>query len=209
MCLINYSIWIMEQRKNFIVYGSGRTGSHWVESILIGLLAPTSFRYANCTMLPSGWIYHTNNIDELLAIPREIRDSVTLVVCDRSNYFDAAISYYVAKHTGEFFVYTDTPVAPFNVDPKDFTTLLHGLHVTYRLVDSEVKPKYGSAICIDYNSLVGADVPEKYVADKLGIDYTENSEYTHQSIKNTRNYKELILNWDQLVDVYQNYTVDQ
>jgi LPS sulfotransferase NodH len=199
----------VEQRKNFIVYGSGRTGSHWVESILIGLLAPTSFRYANCSLLPGGWIYHTNNIEELLAIHQEIKDSVTLVVCDRSNYFDAAISYYVAKRTGEFFVYTDAPVAPFNVDPEDFATLLHGLHVTYRLVDSEVRPRYNSVVRIDYNSLVAAAVPEKYVADQLGIDYTENSEYTNQSIKNTRNYKELVLNWDQLVDIYQNYTVDQ
>jgi hypothetical protein len=199
----------MAQRKNFIVYGPGRTGSHWVESILIGLLAPTSFRYANCSLLPGGWIYHTNNIDELLAIPREIRDSVTLVVCDRSNYFDAVISYCVAKHTDEFFVYTDTPVASFNVDPKDFVTLLHGLNVAYRLVDSEVSPRYNSIIRIDYNSLLAAAVPAKYVAGQLGIGYTENFEYTHQSIKNTRNYKELVLNWDQLVDIYQRYTVDQ
>ena len=199
----------MVQRKNFVVYGSGRTGSHWVESILIGLLAPTSFRYANCSLLPGGWIYHTNNIDELLAMPREIRDSVTLVVCDRSNYFDAAVSYVVAKHTNEFFVYTDTPVAPFNVDPDDFTNLLHGLHTTHQLVDSEVIPSYNRVIRIDYNSLVAAATPEKYVADQLGIEYTVNSEYTHQSVKNPRNYKDLILNWEDLHQLYQEWLVDQ
>ena len=198
----------MKQYKNFVIYGPARTGSHWVESNLIGLLAPTSFRYSNCSLLPDGWIYHTNHIDELLAVPREIRNSVTLVICDRSNYFDAAVSYFVAKHTNEFFVYTDAPVAPFNVDPDDFTNLLHGLHVTYRLIDSEVIPRYNSVIHIDYNSLVAAAVPEKYVADQLGIDYTINSEYTHQSVKNPRNYKDLILNWQDLHQLYQEWLVD-
>jgi hypothetical protein len=197
------------QRKNFVVYGPGRTGSHWVESILIGLLAPTSFRYSDCSLLPGGWIYHTNRIDKLLAMPREIRDSVTLVVCNRSNYFDAAVSYVVAKHTNEFFVYTDTLVAPFNVDPDDFTNLLHGLHTTHQLVDSEVIPSYNRVIRIDYNSLVAAAIPEKYVADQLGIDYTVNSEYTHQSVKNPRNYKDLILNWEDLHQLYQEWLVDQ
>jgi hypothetical protein len=197
------------QRKNFVVYGPGRTGSHWVESILIGLLAPTSFRYSDCSLLPGGWIYHTNRIDKLLAMPREIRDSVTLVVCNRSNYFDAAVSYVVAKHTNEFFVYTDTLVAPFNVDPDDFTNLLHGLHTTHQLVDSEVIPSYNRVIRIDYNSLVAAAIPEKYVADQLGIDYTVNSEYTHKSVKNPRNYKDLILNWEDLHQLYQEWLVDQ
>ena len=199
----------MERYKNFVIYGPGRTGSHWVESILIELLAPTSFRYANCSLLPGGWIYHTNNIDELLAMPREMRDSVTLVVCDRSNYFDVAVSYVVAKHTNEFFVYTDTPVPPFSVVPDDFTNLLHGLHITQQLADSEVIPMYNSVIRIDYNSLVAAAVPEKYVASQLGIDYTVNSEYTHRSIKNPRNYKELILNWEDLHQLYQEWVVDQ
>jgi hypothetical protein len=115
----------------------------------------------------------------------------------------------VAKHTNEFFVYTDTPVPQFNVDPNDFTNLLHGLHITYQLVDSEVMPMYNSMIRIDYNSLVAAAVPEKYVADQLGIDYTVNSEYTHQSIKNPRNYKDLILNWEELHQLYQEWLVDQ
>ena len=199
----------MEQRKNFVIYGTGRTGSHWVESILIGLLAPTSFRYSNCSLLPGGWIYHTNHIDELLAIPREIRDSVTLIICDRSNYFDATISYAVAKHTNEFFTYTDTPVAPFNVDPDDFTKSLCGRQKTHQRVGFAVIPRYNSVIRIEYNSLVAAAVPEKYVADQLGIDYIVNSEYTHQSIKNPRNYKDLILNWEDLHQLYQEWLVDQ
>jgi hypothetical protein len=140
---------------------------------------------------------------------REMRDSVTLVVCDRSNYFDAAISYCVAKHTDEFFIYSDKHVNPFNVDPVEFEVLLHGLHVTYQLIDSDVKPMYRSVVQIDYTNLVTAAVPEQYVADRLGIDYTGNTKYAYQSIKNTRNYKDLVLNWDQLFDIYQNYTVDR
>ena len=142
-------------------------------------------------------------------MPREIRDSVTLVVCDRSNYFDAAVSYMVAKHTNEFFTYTDAPVAPFNVDPGDFTNSLCGQHLACQRVDFAVIPRYNSVIRIDYDSLVAAAVPEKYVADQLGIDYTVNSEYTHQSVKNPRNYKELILNWEDLHQLYQEWLVDQ
>jgi hypothetical protein len=95
------------------------------------------------------------------------------------------------------------------VDPDNFTSSLYGLHDNYQLVNSEVTPRYNSVIRIDYNSLVAAAVPEKYVADQLGIDYTVNSEYTHQSIKNPRNYKDLILNWEELHQVYQKWLVDQ
>jgi hypothetical protein len=96
---------------------------------------------------------------------------------------------------------------PFKVDPADFTNSLRGQDLAYQLVNSEVMPRYNSVIRIDYNSLVAAAVPEKYVADQLGINYVTNLEYHNNSIKNPRNYKDLILNWEELHQVYQKWLV--
>ena len=200
----------VERYKNFVIYGPGRTGSHWVESILIGLIAPASFRQGNFSLLPNEWIYHTNQLHECTGLPREIRDSVTLIVCNRSNHFDTAISHMIARHTDEWFVYTDKPVDPFNVDPEEFTYLLHAQRDSYWAVKLALEPMFSHIIHINYDKLAAADSPEKHVADLLGIEYTVNStQYMHLSVKNTRNYKELILNWDQLVDIFQNYLVDR
>ena len=200
----------MEQHKNFVVYGPGRTGSHWVESIVIGQVSPAEFNYKSCHFFPDGWIYHSNSIDELLTVPREVRNSVTLIVCDRSNYFDAAVSYFVAEHTDEWFIYTDKPVVPFNVDSDAFISVLDGLYTACQLIKSRVEPMYNRMIRVDYDQLVSAAIPEKYVADLLSIDYIAESLHTRNSFrnKNTRKYQELVLNWNQLVDIYQNHTVD-
>lgn len=201
--------------ENFIIYGPGRTGSHWVESIMIGLLAPTVplaptavIRYLGYSLLPNGWIYHTNNLQELLEMPEKIRDCATLIVCERKNYFATAISNVVARHTDEWYHYTDKPVAPFHVDPKNFTHILGWLGESHQSIRSDLMPAYNRMIFIDYDSLTSTAVPEKYIAEQLKIEYSPNPIY-QVSLKNPRNYKELILNWDQLVDIYQNYLVDQ
>ena len=192
----------MEQYKNFVVYGPGRTGSHWVESLLIGLFDVTHYRHGQCSMLIDRWIYHTNNISDLIDIPREIRDSITLLVCDRSSIFDTAISYIVAKETTEFFLYSDKTIDPFRIDPGYFKELLDNYQFNLDEFNRTVAPIYSSVIRIDYDALSTAKVPEKYIADQLGVNYVTNLDYQHGSIKNPRNYKELILNWEELHQLF-------
>lgn len=199
----------MERYKNFVVYGPGRTGSHWIESLLIGLFGTAHYRNNACCMLDNHWVYHTNYIPDLLEIPRELRDSITLIVCDRSNAFDAIISYAVATKTTEFFSYTDKIVTPFYIESGHVKNLLDSHQFTLTEFTRLIVPLYSSVIRIDYESLSKSEIPEKYLADQLGIDYRVNLEYHHNSIKNIRNYKDVILNWEELHQVYEKWLVDQ
>jgi hypothetical protein len=193
----------VEKYKNFVVYGPGRTGSHWVESLLIGLFNTVHYRSNQFCVLADHWIYHTNNLSDLIDIPREMRDSITLIVCDRANEFDRLISYIIAVKTTEFFKYSDKTITPFRVDPEYFKSLLESHQFTLDEFNRTVVPCYHSIIRIDYDALANAAVPEQYIADQLGINYVTNLDYQHDSIKNIRNYKDLILNWEELHQIYQ------
>jgi hypothetical protein len=199
----------VERCKNFVVYGPGRTGSHWVEALLIGLFNTVHYRNKQFCVLADHWIYHTNNFIDLLDIPREMRDSITVIVCDRANEFDRLISHIMAIETTEFFSYTDKIITPFYIDPNYFKSLLDDHRFTLNEFNRTVVPCYNRIIRIDYDAVVGAAEPEQYIADQLGIDYQVNLDYHHGSIKNTRNYKDFILNWEELHQLYQKWSVDQ
>ena len=192
--------------KNFIVFGpGGRCGSHWVETTLKNIVGATH-TIGTFTMLSTGWIYHTNGKDDLLEMPSEIKNSATLVYCVRKNYFEVAISFLVAEITDEWFHYTSKTVEPFVVDTARFKTLLNDIH-RYRTKEilEDILPLFTNLVTIDYDRLISSAIPEKYIADQLGIDYDLNYQQSDSvlSNKNTRNYKELILNWDELVDIYK------
>jgi len=188
------------------VFGpGGRCGSHWVETTLKNIVGATH-TIGTFTMLSTGWIYHTNGKDDLLEMPSEIKNSATLVYCVRKNYFEVAISFLVAEITDEWFHYTSKTVEPFVVDTARFKTLLNDIH-RYRTKEilEDILPLFTNLVTIDYDRLISSAIPEKYIADQLGIDYDLNYQQSDSvlSNKNTRNYKELILNWDELVDIYK------
>ena len=199
--------------KNFIVFGpSGRCGSHWVETMLKNLVgAPHTV--GPLTLLPTGWIYHTNGKADLLEMPSEIKNSATLVHCVRKNHFDVVISFLVAEITGEWFHYTSKTVEPFVVDTVRFQTLIDDLqYFQTKEIPEDILPLFNNLITIDFDNLISSAIPEKYVADQLSIDYDVNKNYQQSnpvsSNKNTRNYKELILNWNELVDIYKVFSAD-
>jgi len=208
-CPINYSTWTVERYKNFVVYGPGRTGSHWIESLLIGLFPTVHYRKDQFCVLADRWIYHTNHHPDLLDIPREMRDSITLIVCDRANKFDRLISYIMAINTTEFGDYTDKIIEPFCVDPDYFNSMAKDYQYWLDEFNRTIVPCYNSIIRIEYDLVASAAVPAQYIAGLLGINYQENPDYHHVSIKNIRNYKELILNWEELHQIYQEWPVDQ
>lgn len=191
--------------KNFIVFGpGGRCGSHWVEAMLKNLFGATH-TVDSFTPLTTGWIYHTNGTTGLLEMPSEIRNSATLIYCVRKNYFDVAISFLVAEITDEWFTYTSKTVEPFVVNTVRFQTLINELqYFQTKEIPTNILPLFNNLITIDFDNLISSVIPEKYIADQLGIDYDVDKNYYQldsvSSNKNTRNYKELILNWDELVD---------
>ena len=195
--------------KNFIVFGpSGRCGSHWVETMLKNLCSAITHTVGPLTLLPTGWIYHTNGKDDLLEMPSEIKNSATLVHCVRKNHFDVVISFLVAEITDEWFHYTSKTVEPFVVDTVKFCTLIDDLYYYQtKEVPEDILPLFTNLVTIDFDHLISAAIPEKYIADRLGIDYDADKNYglpgSAQRHKNPRNYKELIRNWDELVDIYK------
>jgi hypothetical protein len=200
-------------QNNFVVYGpGGRCGSHWVETLLRNLFGVT-YTANHFTPLLSGWIYHTNNKPDLSEMPRPIRDSVTLVYCVRKNYFDVAISFLVAENSGEWYFYTSKTIEPFMVDPDRFRKMVKDLYYLQTVeIKEDILPLFPDRVTIDYDNLLSAAIPEKYIADQLGIDYDANKNYDQSGFalrnKNPRNYKDLIVNWDELVDIYKVFSVD-
>jgi hypothetical protein len=199
----------MEKYKNFVVYGPGRTGSHWVENLLVGLFPTVHYRKDQFCVFSDHWIYHTNNFMDLIDIPREMRDSITLIVCDRANTFDRLISYIVAIKTTEFFYYTAKIIEPFRVDPESFKDLSRSHQLYLDEFNRTILPIYNNVIRIDYDVVASAAVPAQYIADQLGVAHQVRSDYHHGSIKNIRNYKDLILNWEELHQIHQEWPVDQ
>jgi len=201
-------------QNNFIVFGpGGRCGSHWVETLLSNLLGE-SYTVGHFTSLLPGWIYHTNGISEVLNMPSEIKNSVTLIYCVRKNYFDATISFLVAEITDEWHHYTNKTVEPFVVDTVRFRKLINDLHyVRTKQVPEDILPLFTNSVTVDYDQLISAAIPEKYIAAQLGMDYDTNKNYgqpdSGPSHKNPRNYKDLILNWDQLVEIYKVLSAEQ
>jgi hypothetical protein len=196
-------------KNNFVVFGpGGRCGSHWVETLLKNLLGVWC-TYDSFTPTPTGWIYHTNREEDLLEMPSEIRDSVTLVYCVRKNYFDVAVSKMMAEISDEWFHYTNKTIEPFVADTARFKWLIDDLQsLETKRVPENILPLFNNPITIVFDNLIKAEIPEKYVADQLGIDYVVDDKHCQPSYKNTRNYKDLILNWDELVDIYAVFLTD-
>ena len=194
----------MNKLKNAVIFGVGRCGSHWVESIMIDLLGGTGRSNNNVQLMPHGWILHTHDIDYLLRYPREIREETMLISCYRENKFDQIISYLVAQKTNEWFVYSDKQIAPFTIDPSEFEDVLVG--VTSENEDySQLSTLWPNFFEIKYEDLVNSEIPEKYVAKCLGLKYKKTQGWAQcGSNKNPRNYKDLILNWNELNAMFNN-----
>lgn len=193
------------QNSNFIVFGpGGRCGSHWVCTLIKNIFTP-AIQLAEHTFFATGWIFHTNGLTDLLEMPSELRNSTTLIYCVRHNYFDTVISFLVAEITNEWHLYTSKSVEPFVVDPVRFQTLIDDLQYYHTTIKRNILPLFNNLITIEFDTLINSDIPLKYVADQLGIDHDRNYQQSNSilSNKNTRNYKELILNWTELVTIYE------
>ena len=197
-------------QKNFIVFGpGGRCGSHWVETTLKNLFGVTH-TIDGFTPLPNGWILHTNGPTDLLGMSSDIKNSATVIYCVRKNYFDVVISFLIAEITDEWSAYTSKTVEPFVVDTVRFQKLIKDLYYLQTVeIPNDILPLFTDYVTIDYDNLISSAIPEKYMADQLGIDYDVNKHYQQSSSnKNTRIYKDLILNWDELVDIYKVFSAD-
>ena len=195
----------MNKLKNAVIFSVGRCGSHWVESIVIDLLGGIGRSHNDIHIMPHGWILHTHDIDHLLRYPQEVREKTMLISCYRENKFDQTISYLVAQKTNEWFVYSDKQIAPFTIDPSEFEAVLVG--ITSENEDyGQLSTLWPNFFEIKYEDLVNSKIPEKHVAKCLGMKYKKTQGWAQRgSKKNLRNYKDLILNWNELLEIYEKY----
>ena len=196
----------MNKLKNAVIFSLGRCGSHWVTSIMIDLLGGISRGHNDIQMMPHGWILHTHDIDYLLLrYPQEIREETMLIACYRENKFDWLISHYVAQQTNEWYVYSDKQIAPFTINPIEFEAKI--VDTTYENENhGQLSTLWPNFFEIKYEDLVNSEIPEKYVAKCLGLEYKKTQGWSQQgSRKNPRNYQNLVLNWNELVAISKKY----
>ncbi len=194
----------MNELKNAVIFGLGRCGSHWVESIMIDLLGGVGRDYYSTQLMPHGWILHTHDIDYLLRYPQEVREKTMLISCYRENKFDQTISYYVAQQTNEWYLYSDKQIAPFTINPSKFEAEIIGI-TSKNENYGQLSTLWPNFFEIKYEDLVNSKIPEKHVAKCLGMKYKKTQGWAQRgSKKNPRNYKDLILNWNELNAIFNN-----
>jgi hypothetical protein len=186
--------------KNIIVFGPGRTGSHWIEKILIDLCGGSGKTIQDITLLPNRWLIHTHDIVDLINTKPQLRDSCILVNSLRRSHFDRAISNLVADKIDEYFKYSSKPIDPFTVDIGNFETAYRFAEIQAAQFNKFMRYRYTHIVDIYYEDLINSANPEEYVAGMLNMSYTQTDRLEQSnSFKNPRNYKNLILNWDDLV----------
>ena len=173
--------------KHYIVTGGGRTGSHWVEQI-IKFIAPESE------------VWHTNNTQDLINYSDEIKKNSTLICCRRQDVFSAAISYFVARHTDEWFHYSPQHISPFIIDVTIFQEKIKGIVYWHYILDNEVAPLYSNDIInVWYEDL--NCTPENHIARLLNITNKQGQNNWDLS-KNPRDYSKIIANYRELREIY-------
>jgi len=197
----------MPEKKNIIILANPRSGSHWVENIIWDLCCEGSHKRFNVnkdgiTLLPHMWIAHTHNLT-FFEGHREFNPykSCILVYTRRKDHFARAVSHVVAEHTTEYYGYSDKPVVPFRVDHYIWLNRYHAGPIMDQRVDVEVRPLYSHVVDIYYEDLCEASNAEEFVAGKLGFTYAKTKGYYQSKGKpNTRNYKDIIINWSDLLE---------
>ena len=195
----------MTNKKNIIILSCGRSGSHWVENIVLDLCGGQGYTKrvtGDITLLPDRWLAHTHNFSFFHGADlTNFEKSCILVHTRRKDHFARAVSDLVAEHTMEWFDYSDKPVVPFSVDHATWVEKYQAGPIMNLRFDVEVRPLYSHVVDICYEDLCGASNAEEFVAGKLGFTYAKTNGYMQSAAKpNPRNYKDIIINWSDLLE---------
>jgi hypothetical protein len=207
--------------NGWIITGGGRTGSHWVAGVLVNTLKAIQRYYTiepinklfidEIPSMINDRIVHTNDPSEFDLLPEETLKNCQVIVTRRRNLWSRAISLVVAKHTDEWTHYdTSRIIEPFHVNSRQFYSAIHESNIwdveIQKLVD-----RVSRVHTIWYEDMVeNSSNIEQWMADQLDI----KNMYNVSSIEpvvvadysktcNPRNYQNLIINWEELKNVYQ------
>lgn len=197
----------------YIITGHGRTGTHWVEELLVSCLQGTweltETQEGLLTSEKDHVIWHTNEsltVSEGL-IYRSLIDTVKVIYCYRMGGLAVFASLAVAERTGEWNFYKNDYVEPFEMDVDKLLRDLDHYYVFHDLCMRDLPALYPpdrlSIIC--YEDLMAAQDRRKFVCDKVGLEYFPEDtlfQFEDETVKrgkNPRKYHEIIKNYAELL----------
>lgn len=171
-----------------VVFTPGRTGSQLILHNLI--------RYFKCnkrnwwdTDIYNGCVIHSHNP---LYIPPT--DEFICVVSKRNDMFASILSTQIGIRTNEFIHYSNKDVEPFSVTPTQFIDCYHYNKCFYKSINYT---RFKSVVEIEYYSLIN---DPSYLFSMFGVD--ANTVYNLR--KSPYRYQDLILNLEELKELYMN-----
>ena len=186
----------MTAYKGFIVTGSGRTGSHWLEQVIRFVTDYDAVPIREITQ-DRPFVSHDHEIQNLVGVPQPVRESCLMIFTRRSDLFAQALSLAVARHTDEWFEYSDRAVQPFEIDPDYFETLIMGSREWNDRFDRQVRPCYPRVLDVAFETLSREDPIEDWVASMIGM-ANHAGHKSWQSNRNRRAYRQLVENYQDL-----------
>lgn len=195
----------MPAGKKFLVTGFGRTGSHWVADNAAAVLKMESgdilFDVEKWAESESG-LLHTNETKSLIDLDESIRANCIMLWARRKDIFTRTISLYVARHSNEWYVYSNRLVRPFSIDPTEFIEQLESHEHLTMMMLARVLPLYPDVRTIWYEDMVRyKHVAGYYVAKIMDLPYEEPAVYYSEK-KNLRNYSDIVENYHELKYLY-------
>ena len=210
----------------YIVFGTGRTGSLLLTSIMApddsgvpadyqlfgGVINGVSRIEPSKEMLDQtlkdfqNIVLHTHFIDEMVERLGIDPSEWILVISNRKNRFEQLMSYCVTAVTDEYHPYTDRQIDPFVVDVKEFSRDYRACRAwpfayNENIVENKwMNMPWKSKIKIDFEDLVSHEDKVQFVADQLGLPKPDNYEY-EVTQPSPRKYKDYVLNWEELYNI--------
>jgi len=199
--------------EKYIVLSNGRTGSNWLANTLSNLVQPNEpwlFDLSDWSQsLGPRVVLHTHQTDQVLNLDSEHTKSTTLIIARRYNLLDTAISHFVAKYTDEWFHYSDRTFEPIAISHQEMFLEITQATEWHRDVRRKLnQTNYKKVVEILFEDMVANTAQtEKFVATKLGLDYTTLSQHINPqqqsgSFRNPRSHREIVKNYDQLKTMY-------
>jgi hypothetical protein len=163
-------------QKSFVVVAYPRTGSTLIIGNLNDYFGTDALQTHDSTYVPPHGDY-------------------TCVITKRTDIFATVCSHLIMLHTNEANNYTNKKVEPFVVDPESMKAFLVGLYDFYQ---NRNLSHYKKVIEIDFDQLISDPY---YLFGQFNIVEKTNYNIT----KSPYRYQDLILNLDELKEIYNNY----
>ena len=154
----------------YAAVGFGRSGSKWTADILCSImdrpwLNDDIYEWANDPLS----VMHANQVWGTLMLPPPPESLI--IFCFRRDNFLATISLEMAIRSGEWYHYSNKPIEPFTVDPKEFFDQVRTHRDSQDAAARYARQNNIPHVVSYYEDLLEASDPYEHIATLIG--YTE------------------------------------